>query len=157
MGQEGRGTADGPENDPSMSAIRPPYTAAFNRYCREVLGFQTDRSYQILGGAYAKWDWGKGNQYTDTSVHLRQAMCRNPHMQVFVASGYYDLATPHFAAEYTFSHMGLPEALRDQIAISYYPSGHMMYIESGCLEQLKVDVAAWAGQVLGTSPVEDEG
>ena len=157
MGQEGRGTADGPENDPSMSAIRPPYTAAFNRYCREVLGFQTDRSYQILGGAYAKWDWGKGNQYTDTSVHLRQAMCRNPHMQVFVASGYYDLATPHFAAEYTFSHMGLPEALRDQIAISYYPSGHMMYIESGCLEQLKVDVAAWAGQVLGTSPVEEEG
>ena len=32
-----------------------------------------------------------------------------------------------------------------------------MYIESGCLEQLKVDVAAWAGQVLGTAPVEDEG
>jgi hypothetical protein len=53
--------------------------------------------------------------------------------------------------------MGLPEALRDQISISYYPSGHMMYIESGCLEQLKVDVSAWAGSVLGTAPVEDEG
>ena len=35
--------------------------------------------------------------------------------------------------------------------------GAELYIESGCLEQLKVDVAAWAGQVLGTSPVEDEG
>ena len=148
VGQEGLGTTDGPENDPSMSTIRPPYTSAFNRYCREILGFKTDRTYQILGGAYEKWDWGKGNQYTNTSGHLRQAMTRNPHMQVFVASGYYDLATPHFAAEYTFSHMGLPESLRDHIAIHYYPSGHMMYIESGCLEKLKLDVAAWAGTVI---------
>jgi len=33
----------------------------------------------------------------------------------------------------------------------------MMYIESGCLEKLKVDVAAWAGRVLGTAPLEEEG
>ena len=35
------------------------------------------------------------------SEALQEAFARNPDMRVFVASGYYDLATPYFATEYT--------------------------------------------------------
>jgi len=148
IGEEGRGTEDSPEADPSMAAIRPPYTATFNDYVRRELGYETDRPYEILGGAYGKWDWGKGNQFTDTATALRQALSRNPHLQVFVASGYYDLATPHAACEYTFSHMGLPASLKDNFRIHYYESGHMMYIESGSLAKLKTDVDRFVDDVL---------
>lgn len=147
-GQEGRAVADSPEGDPSMAAIRPPYTAAFNDYVRRQLGHQTDRTYEILGGAYGKWDWGKGNQFTDTAGALRQALTRNPHLKVFVASGYYDLATPFVACEYTFSHMGIPASLRGNLEIAYYESGHMMYIESGSLGKLKEDVAGFLDRTL---------
>jgi carboxypeptidase C (cathepsin A) len=145
-GREGRGVSEGAEFDPSMSAIRPPYTAVFNDYVRRELGYKTDLPYEILGGLYGKWDWGPGNNFTDTSVHLRQAITKNPHLKVFVASGYYDLATPYAAAEYTFAHMGLPPEYRDNLEIAYYEAGHMMYIESGCLEKLKTDVAEFLGR-----------
>jgi carboxypeptidase C (cathepsin A) len=64
-------------------------------------------------------------------------------MKLFVASGYYDLATPYFAAEYTMSHMGLDPALRNNVTYTYYEAGHMMYIEQGSLAQLKKDAAAF--------------
>ena len=52
--------------------------------------------------------------------------------------------------------------LRKKVNFSFFGdnktlSVHRLYIESGCLEQLKVDVAAWAGHVLGTAPFEEEG
>jgi carboxypeptidase C (cathepsin A) len=141
--REGRHAAETPDFDPSMTAIRPPYTAAFNDYVRRELGYESDLPYEIMGGLYGKWDWGKGNQYTDTATALRGAIARNPHLRVFVASGRYDLATPYFAADYTFSHMGLDPSLRKNIEVCYYPAGHMMYIESGSLAQLKRDVAAF--------------
>ena len=62
---------------------------------------------------------------------LRQAMTINPHLKVFVANGYYDLATPYFATEYAFSHLGLDESLRGNISMGYYEAGHMMYPSAG--------------------------
>jgi len=72
---------------------------------------------------------------------LRQAMSTNPHLKVFVANGYYDLATPYFATEYVFNHLGLDESLRDNVSIGYYEAGHMMYIHLPALEALKKDLA----------------
>ena len=71
--------------------------------------------------------------------------------EVFVASGYYDLATPHYAAEYTFAHMGLHAALRNNLRIASYEAGHMMYIESGSLDKLKEDVATFIADTSGTA------
>jgi carboxypeptidase C (cathepsin A) len=142
-GQEGRHGSDAPDFDPSMATIRPPYTAAFNDYIRRELGYESDLTYEILSGLGSKWEWGKGNGYTDTATALRSALSKNPHMKVFVASGYYDLATPHFAAEYTFAHMGLHTNLRDNLQIAYYEAGHMMYIENGSMAKLTADVTAF--------------
>jgi carboxypeptidase C (cathepsin A) len=141
-GMDGNAAADKPEFDPSMAAIRPPYTAMLNDYIRRQLGYKNDEPYHILGGGFEKWDWGSAEQgHPDTSDTLRQAFAKNPHMRLFVASGFYDLATPYFATVYTLSHLGLDPSIRSQITTAEYEAGHMMYINEPCLKQLKADVA----------------
>lgn len=130
--------------DPSMTAIRTPYTAVFNDYVRRELGFKSDLEYYILGGGITSpWNWGVNNQYADTSQALSSAMRKNPYMKVMVASGYYDMATPYFAAEYTVSAMNLDPQLRRNFTFTYYEAGHMMYIEKESLRKLKVDVTGF--------------
>jgi carboxypeptidase C (cathepsin A) len=135
---------DNPEFDPSMTAIRPPYTAAFNSYVRSELNFKSDLEYYILGGGITSpWNWNTNNQYADTSQALSAAMRKNPYMKVYIASGYYDMATPYFATEYTVSAMNLPAPLRKNISFGYYEAGHMMYIEKNSLRRLKEEVSSF--------------
>jgi carboxypeptidase C (cathepsin A) len=67
---------------------------------------------------------------------------------VFVANGYYDMATPYLATRYTFDHMGLPENLRSNISMGYYDAGHMMYVNQPSLAGLKKDLAAFIHSAL---------
>jgi len=127
--------------DPTVTTIRPPFTSTFNTYVREELGYQSDLEYFTLGGGIGRWDWEAKNGYADTSDNLRNTLAKNPYMKIFVASGCFDLATPHFATDYTMAHLGLPPALRKNLTIRRYKSGHMMYLESKSLVQLKQDVA----------------
>lgn len=129
------------QNDPSMTNIIGPYTAAFNDYVRGELKFEKDIPYEVLNGQVWPWSYAEHeNQFVYVAETLRQAMSVNPHMKVFVANGYYDLATPYFATEYTFSHLGLDESLRGNIEMAYYEAGHMMYIHMPSLEALKIDL-----------------
>lgn len=140
---------DSPDFDPSMAAIRPPYTAMFNDYVRRSLGYKSDLHYYILGGGIGRWDWGSaGAGYPDTSESLRSAFSKNPAMRLFVARGYYDLATPYFATEYTLAHMGLEASQRARVTTAEYEAGHMMYIHAGELAKLKRDVAAFIQEAL---------
>lgn len=136
--------AEGPDSDPSMNAIRPPYTAAFNSYVRGELKYRSDVEYYILGGGITSpWNWNVNNGYADTSLPMKDAMSKNPYMKVMIACGYYDMATPFYAAEYTVSAMNLDPTLRKNISFSYYEAGHMMYIEKTSLKKLKDDEAAF--------------
>ncbi len=149
QGTDASAVAERPEFDPSMTAIRPPYTATFNDYVRRNLGYKSDAVYHILGGGIGSpWDFGSQNGFADTSEALRSAFAKNPDMRVFVASGYYDLATPYFATEYTLSHMGLDAAQRARISTAQYEAGHMMYIHEGELARLKQDVAKFIASAL---------
>jgi len=144
LGYDKDSSGDGPDFDPSMTAIRTPYTAVFNDYVRRELNFKSDLEYYILGGGISSpWNWNTNNQYADTSQALSSAMRKNPYMKVFVASGYYDMATPYFAAEYTISAMNLDPQLRKNFSFAYYEAGHMMYIEKGSLKKLKEDISAF--------------
>jgi len=88
------------EHDPSMSAIMGPYTAAFNHYVRSDLKFESDLPYEILNPKVWPWSYSEHeNRYVDVSEALRQAIAVNPFLNVFVANGYYDLATPYYATE----------------------------------------------------------
>ncbi len=132
-----------PDFDPSGSATRPAYTAMINHYMRTELGYQTDEPYHVFG-PIKNWDWGSAaNGHPDTSESLRLAFAKNSHMQLFVASGYYDLATPYYATEHTLAHMGLDPVFREQITVEEYEAGHMMYVEVSSLKKLKKDVAAF--------------
>ncbi|MBS1812695.1 MAG: peptidase S10 [Acidobacteria bacterium] len=142
-GTDSNNAGEGPGFDPSMTAIRPPYTAAFYDYVRRELGFKSDLEYYILGGGVGRWDWGVSNGYADTSVALRNAFNKNPFMKVFVAYGYYDMATPYFAAEYSIDHLNLSPTLRRNFTTAYYEAGHMMYIDTKSLAKLKNDVTAF--------------
>jgi carboxypeptidase C (cathepsin A) len=106
------------------------------------LGFRSDLEYYILGGGITSpWNWNVDNGYADTSQRLKLAMAKNPYMKVWLAQGYYDMATPYFAAEYTVSAMNLDAELRKNVSFTYYEAGHMMYIEKKSLMQLKDDLA----------------
>jgi len=135
--------------DPSMSAIRPPFTATFNNYVRTELGFKSDLEYYVLGGGVGEWDWGSaGEGFPDTSEALRLAFVKNPYMKLFVANGYYDLATPFFATQYTLDHMNLTPAQHQKISLGYYDAGHMMYIKSDSLTRLKKEVGGFLNSAL---------
>ena len=131
--------------DPSMHAIVPPYTAVYNQYVREQLGYQSDLNYEILSFEVNRnWQY-EGGQFPDTSEGLRAAFAKNPYMRVLVGQGWYDLATPFQAAYYSLSHMGLDASLRDNISIAEYEAGHMMYLHEPSLAKLKADAAAFIG------------
>ena len=72
---------------------------------------------------------------------LEQAMIRNPNLKVQIENGYYDLATPFFAMEWTTDHMNLPDELRGNIKHNYYEAGHMMYVHEEELMNLKRNIA----------------
>lgn len=129
---------DNLENDPAHDQIGGPFTSTLNDYLRAEIGFENDSFYETLSmKVNESWDYEefKGH-YVDTSEQLRDVISRSQKLQVLVANGYYDLATPHFATEYTMSHLGLDESLRKNIRMEYYEAGHMMYLERQSLVAL---------------------
>ncbi len=139
-GKDRSGVSETPDYDPSLNVIWPPFTTALNQYFRTELGYENDTEYHILRGL--EWNWGDAKDgYSDTSGHLREAMAKNPWMRVYIASGYYDLATPYYATLYTLNHMGLDADAHNRFTLEEFPVGHMVYVEKGALKKLQEDVA----------------
>lgn len=130
-----------PEYDPSLAAIVGPYTATFNDYVRGDLKFESDLPYEFLTARVRPWNYEPfENRYVNVANTLRSAMTENPFLRVYVAKGYYDLATPFYAAEYTFDHLGLDPTLRGHLTGGYYEAGHMMYVHPPSLEKLEKEL-----------------
>ena len=127
------------EFDPSLDkTISGPYSGTINHYLRNELKYENDLPYLILTGRVQPWNYNNvQNQYLNVAETLRQAMTKNPYLKVWVCAGYYDLATPYFAAEYTFNHMMLKPEQKKNINWSYFEAGHMMYIQKEALSKLK--------------------
>ena len=138
------------EYDPSYNAvIYSPFTSTVNHYLRANLGFESDQPYEILTGKVQPWNWGsaeRGFPYVGES--LRKAMNKNKFLKVYIGNGWYDLATPFFASEYTINHLSLEPELRNNISMKYYRSGHMMYIERESLIQFTKDIEQFYANVL---------
>jgi len=133
------------QRDPSIDAPWGPYTGCINDYLRRTLTFEHDRPYQTFNmKANRAWSWERKDRlcYPDTSDDLRQAMVANPHLAVLFANGIYDMATPFFAAEYTADHLELPPEIRQNLRLTYYPAGHMMYFHAEAHAKLKADIYA---------------
>ncbi|MEC7985893.1 MAG: peptidase S10 [Myxococcota bacterium] len=131
------------QTDPSINAPMGSYTGLINDHISRTLGFTSPHDYHILNmKTNQSWKWERKNHlgYPNTAPDLRAAMITNPHMQVLFANGLFDLATPFFAAEYTAAHMNLPPELRENIHLTYYPAGHMMYFHRESHQQLTADI-----------------
>ncbi len=141
LGRDRTAAGSSPEFDPSYAAIQGNYTGAMNDYLRRELGYDSDLAYEILTGNVRPWSYDRfANRYLNVAERLRGAMSRNPHLRVFVASGYYDLATPYFATDHTIRHLQLEPELRGNVETRYYEAGHMMYIHRPSFEKLRADL-----------------
>lgn len=130
------------EFDPSHAALMGVFSSTLNDYMRGELAFESDLPYEILANLWANWRYeDHQNEYVDMSETLRKAMSQNSNLKVIVANGYFDLATPYLATEYTVNHMQLEPELRKNISLTYYEAGHMMYIHQPSLAALKIDLA----------------
>jgi len=115
--------------DPSYDAILGPYTAAINHYVKAELGYTNDLAYNTLTDKVHPWSLKEfEGKFLYVGDQLAAAMRANPFLRVYVASGYYDGATPYFATEHTMSHLAIPDELRANISIEYFEAGHMMYV-----------------------------
>jgi carboxypeptidase C (cathepsin A) len=149
IGRDRDAAGERPEHDPSYTAVQGAYTGAFNSYVRQDLNFASDLPYEVLSALYENWDFSKHqNRYVDVTETLRAALTQNPFLRVLVASGYYDLATPYFATRYTINHLGLEPELQDNIRMTYYEAGHMMYVHEPSLAQLRADLAGFVQETL---------
>jgi carboxypeptidase C (cathepsin A) len=139
--------------DPSADAVFGPFTGAFNAYVRTDLKWKKDDEYKVLTSVFP-WNYGKeaNNKYLNVSGMLKQVMSRNPACLVFVANGYYDLATPYFSQDYTFKHLDLDPSIKENILISYYEAGHMMYTHPPSLIKMRKDLEIYYHRALQPKP-----
>jgi carboxypeptidase C (cathepsin A) len=71
-------------------------------------------------------------------------------MKLFIGSGYFDLATPYFATQYTLNHMELTSDQHKRVSLGYYGAGHMMYIQDSSLGELKKDIGNFIQNALAS-------
>jgi carboxypeptidase C (cathepsin A) len=147
-GVDSDSAGENPESDPSDTAISGAFTAAFNDYLVRELKYPSDVPYRVMAGAIREWDWKHKVPGSMRPVplpimvdDLGAAMRENPHLKVLSANGWFDLATPFFATEYDLAHLGLDAKLRNNVSFTYYPSGHMVYLNVEALKQFKGDLA----------------
>ncbi|GAB3060016.1 peptidase S10 [Intrasporangium mesophilum] len=134
--------AENMDADPSMDAITGPYAAAWNHYVRDELGYSNDLHYEQISRIVHPWSFKDfEGRPVDVSPQLERAMRQNPHLRVHIAYGYYDGATPHFAAEDVVAHLQLPQESVANIEHAYYEAGHMMYVHEPSRVQQSRDLA----------------
>jgi carboxypeptidase C (cathepsin A) len=151
---------ENPSYDASDTGITGAFVGAFHDYLTRELKYESNDAYRPTAyDLIGQWDFkhrptsaapgggggpfGAEQSQPYVAADLASAIRKNPHLKVFSANGYFDLATPFFITEYDVAHMDLDPDLRSNIQFGYYPSGHMIYLNVDALHQLKDDLSAF--------------
>jgi carboxypeptidase C (cathepsin A) len=140
--------------DPQSAAISSAYVSAFNDYVRKTLKFGSRMIYKEEIDVEKNWDFQhqppgapmKLPQTVNVEPDLAFAMKMNPNLKVMMNGGYFDLATPFFAATYELQQLPIQPALQKNIEMHYYTSGHMVYAHEPDLKALHDNVAVFIGK-----------
>ncbi len=152
LGYDFDAAGENPGYDPSDTGISGAYVAAFHDYAQRELKYMSEEPFYLSGpGVNEAWEWkhkaagsrGQAQAVPDTAVDLADALRKNPHLKVYSANGWFDLATPFYETEWDLGHMSLPEAIKGNVEFGYYPAGHMVYLNVDALKQFKVDLSKW--------------
>ena len=155
--------ADGrPDYDPSVTSVSSAYVAALHEHLAQDLHVEPKDAYRVFNDdALRQWNWKHrewwGEQLTlpYAAGDLAEAIRQNPQLRVLSLNGYFDLATPFFQTEYDLAHMELDPTLRSNVQRTYYPTGHMIYLDDAALHSLKSDLVRFYSA--GTAEVSKGG
>ena len=139
------------QGDPEGPAVGGAFTALLNQYNHDELKFGMNEEYHNTSGGNGSWNWTRGGRggrggfpgAPNVLGDLAQAMVTNPRLLVEVENGYFDMATPFFATEFTMDHLDLPDALKGHVQEKYYESGHMIYLNDASRAKLHDNIAAF--------------
>ena len=134
------------EDDPSGYQLSGAFGSAINDYFRRELGFKCERPYKISTDFWTDKSWSYKefeNSFIQQQAIIRDNMAKNKDLKVWVLCGYYDLATPFFAAEWVYDHIFLEPQYQKNLSFTYYPSGHMIYLHEPSLVQFRKDAEKW--------------
>ena len=146
------GSLDSGASDPSSIETSLLFGNTYNAYLTEELEYQTDRPYvpmsEEINNTWTSPDIGTGwiGGYFSQEDIIQECMSKNPYLKIWVNCGYYDSATPFYAAEWVYSHVFLNDERKDNLSFSYYPSGHMFYLEKESFDQFRANAEAWFGE-----------
>ncbi len=141
-GPAAAGNAEMMDADPSHDAIAGPYAAAWNHHVRVDLGYESDLHYEQISRRVHPWSYADfEGRSVDVTPQLSRAMRANPHLRVHVAYGWYDGATPFFAAREVLTRLAIPTERQESIEHRYYEAGHMMYVHEESRRQQSEDLA----------------
>jgi carboxypeptidase C (cathepsin A) len=155
-GEDIDAAGENPGYDPSDTGISGAFVGAFHDYLASQLKYTTSEPYDLQGpGLIQNWDWkhrpsgsggygpGRAESEPDTVIDLSDAMRKNPHLRVFSANGWFDLATPFFGTEHDLGQLMLPASQLKNVQFGYYPAGHMVYLNVDALHQMHDDLERW--------------
>lgn len=143
-------------NDPTMTAVSGVYTAMWHSYLNEDLKFTSNSAFTDLNDqAFQHWDFGhidptgaqkgvdaKGRVVLYTAGDLAAAMSLNVDLRVLSVNGYYDFVTPFYQTVCDLRDMPLADAaVRRNLDVRFYPSGHMVYLDGASRTALKAALA----------------
>ncbi|MEG3766693.1 S10 family peptidase [Alteromonas sp. 14N.309.X.WAT.G.H12] len=146
--QEVDQVAGRPMSDAASQSISSAYAVAINEYMQNDLQVKLQRPYYLSSSEVSEhWDWSAIEpnvfdepEYVKVARILSKEMRKNSDLKLLVASGYYDMITPFFDAEYTLARHGFQ---RSKITMTYYEGGHMMYVNQDAFSQLLMDMRAF--------------
>lgn len=138
------GSLDDGDSDPSSSSTDIAFVNSYQKYVTEELGYETDTPFiPFSSDVNSVWslanDWGLITQ--EDIVY--ECMSMNPFLKIWVLCGYYDSATPFYSAEWTFNHIFLNEESEKNLSFTYYPSGHMFYVDKESFDKFRKDAGKW--------------
>ena len=142
----GASPSDDDAGDPVLAPAIAAYTAAFDSYAPEGLGYRTELPYRVLPRDVSRqWNWdgargGEGGLGLALSS-LEKTLLAHPGTKLLIANGRYDLVTPYLASRWLVDQLGLPAAVRAAIRLSVYEGGHMMYMRPKSRAALAADAA----------------